>query len=94
MTEQEVRELVRAAIARQRGAAASPAATAEPRLPLVHVSHHRFALPTGDGPCLIEPGVACTHCGFCQSLRTLMNAKCKMAKCRKQKVGRQKESRI
>ncbi len=21
----------------------------------------------GDGPCLIEPGVRCTHCGFCVS---------------------------
>lgn len=21
----------------------------------------------GDGPCLIEPGVRCTHCGYCLS---------------------------
>jgi hypothetical protein len=66
MTEQEVRQLVRAAIARRRGPAAAPAA-AEPRQTAVHVSHQRFLLPSGDGPCLVEPAVQCTHCGFCQS---------------------------
>ena len=36
-----------------------------------HASHGRFVLPAGaetDGPCLIEPAVACNHCGYCQSL--------------------------
>jgi hypothetical protein len=66
MTEQEVRELVRAVIARRAGPAVSQA-PAEPRLPAIHVSHHRFQVPAGDGPCLIEPAVPCTHCGFCQS---------------------------
>ena len=35
-----------------------------------HPSHVRFVLVTGrdgDGPCLVEPTVGCTHCGFCQS---------------------------
>lgn len=35
-----------------------------------HPSHVRFVLVTGrdsDGPCLVEPMVGCTHCGFCQS---------------------------
>ena len=31
-------------------------------------SHALFVLPaTPDGTCLIEPAVACTHCGFCKS---------------------------
>ncbi|MDP1572494.1 MAG: hypothetical protein Q8L86_21045 [Vicinamibacterales bacterium] len=66
MTEQEVRELVRAAIARHRGPVAPPAAS-EPQARPAHVSHQRFLLPPSDGPCLIEPAVPCTHCGFCQS---------------------------
>jgi hypothetical protein len=35
-----------------------------------HPSHVRLSLVTGleqDGPCLVEPGVPCSHCGFCQS---------------------------
>jgi len=71
MTEQELRALVRDAIARQlpRGAAAPPAQ------PLAfvrqHASHGLLTLPTGmdsDGPCLIEPAVPCNHCGYCKSL--------------------------
>jgi hypothetical protein len=29
-----------------------------------------FQVSTGadaDGPCMIEPAVACTHCGYCKS---------------------------
>ena len=29
-----------------------------------------FAVPVGadgDGPCVIEPAVACNHCGYCKS---------------------------
>ncbi len=36
-----------------------------------------FALPAGadaDGPCIIEPAVACNHCGYCKSLRPLTPA--------------------
>ena len=32
-----------------------------------HASHYQYALPPSDGPCLIEPGVPCNHCGYCQS---------------------------
>ena len=32
-----------------------------------HPSHYQYVLPPSDGPCLIEPGVACNHCGYCQS---------------------------
>ena len=41
-------------------------------MPLVqqHASHSMFVLPPGadtDGPCIIEPAVSCTHCGYCKS---------------------------
>ena len=70
MTEQELRALVRDAIARQAGdAVATPGA---PQRPTVrqHASHGLFVLPAGadtDGPCIIEPAVACNHCGYCKS---------------------------
>jgi hypothetical protein len=69
MTEQELRALVRDAIARHasaRSADAPPLA----RLPL-HPSHTLIALPAGsdgDGLCIIEPAVTCNHCGYCKSL--------------------------
>jgi hypothetical protein len=68
MTEQELRALVRDAIARHAGRPLSnqpPVATLHQ-----HPSHGLFAVPTGadtDGPCVIEPTVQCTHCGYCKS---------------------------
>jgi hypothetical protein len=80
MTEQELRTLVRQAIARA-GVARAPTVADAGRLlldpltalvpPSRHVSHGMFALPDGadaDGPCLIEPAVGCNHCGYCKSL--------------------------
>jgi hypothetical protein len=32
-----------------------------------HPSHYRYNLPPSDGPCIIEPGVQCNHCGYCES---------------------------
>jgi hypothetical protein len=69
MTEQELRSLVREAIMRHTSAAAPrpPALTASARQ---HASHALFVLPSGadtDGPCIIEPAVACNHCGYCKS---------------------------
>lgn len=68
MTEDELRQLVREAIARQRGQApAGRLATAPVQH---HASHALFVLPDGadaDGPCLIEPTVLCHHCGYCKS---------------------------
>ena len=70
MTEQELRTLVRDALAHQgavsAGAFARPASVLAP----LHASHGMFALPAGvdpDGPCLIEPAVMCNHCGYCKS---------------------------
>ena len=68
MNEQELRSLVREAIARHTADAPQP-----PPLPAffhLHASHGMFTLPAGadaDGPCLIEPAVMCNHCGYCKS---------------------------
>lgn len=72
MNEQELRALVRAAIAAHGGTAqAAPPPAVPAALLRQHASHALFALPAGadtDGPCIIEPAVPCTHCGYCKSL--------------------------
>ena len=71
VTEQELRALVREAIARHvdHRAAAGPSHAA-PAFDRRHASH--LLLPVergseGGGACLIEPTVRCNHCGYCQS---------------------------
>jgi hypothetical protein len=71
MTEQELRTLVRAAIARVQSARADDPSHFSHPLHLSHSSHLTFTVPSGadaDGPCLIEPTVMCNHCGYCKSL--------------------------
>jgi len=74
MTEQELRALVRQAIARHAGALSPIALDArgvDPAAMHMHTSHAMCVVPSGadmDGPCLIEPTVMCNHCGYCQSL--------------------------
>lgn len=65
MDENELRELVRASVAKHLGAPAGH----EPALQRCEdASHARFSLlAPSDDRCLIEPAVACTHCGYCQS---------------------------
>jgi hypothetical protein len=71
MNEQEMRSLVRDAIARHTASAGSqPSGRPVPALFHLHASHGMFTLPAGadtDGPCLIEPAVMCNHCGYCRS---------------------------
>ena len=71
MTEQELRNLVRDAIARHGAqAAALSAPRSVPASFHLHASHGMFTVPTGaenDGPCIIEPVVMCNHCGYCKS---------------------------
>jgi hypothetical protein len=73
MTDDELRVLVREAIARHLGAMPSspPRAEGSTAPPWrAHPSFGRFLIARGDdegGPCLIEPSVHCNHCGFCQS---------------------------
>jgi hypothetical protein len=75
MTDDDLRALVRDAIARHLGgaAASSQDAASAPRPEpawRAHASFGKFLNLPGDadaGACLIEPGVACNHCGFCKS---------------------------
>jgi hypothetical protein len=70
MTEQELRALVRDAIAKHAAVhAGEPQPARMASRP--HPSHAMIALPAGadgDGVCIIEPAVACNHCGYCKSL--------------------------
>ena len=73
MTEEELRQLVREAIARTRGRAGNPvnANPLNPLKPGAHASHATFPVTSGadeEGPCIIEPAVPCNHCGYCKSL--------------------------
>jgi len=63
--EEAVRSLVQQSIAKALGQ--QPELIAAPATLLRHSSHYRYVLPESDGPCLIEPSVQCTHCGYCQS---------------------------
>jgi hypothetical protein len=69
MTDQEMRVLVREAIARQLGHARSGGPEMVPAVFLHdHLSHAQFAVPSGpEGTCIIEPSVMCNHCGYCKS---------------------------
>ena len=71
MTDDEIRELVRSAIARHLGApAAPPPAPASQSSPVqpVPMALARYPLPRAadDVMCLIEPAVRCNHCGYCE----------------------------
>jgi hypothetical protein len=71
ISEQELRAMVREAIARYGGAAPAASQPTPATTPRAHASHGLLALVTGgdaDGQCLIEPSVRCNHCGYCQSL--------------------------
>jgi hypothetical protein len=69
MDEQALRALVREAVAKHLGGG-QPSPDLRPLAfggPAQQASHYRYALPPSDGPCLIEPGVQCNHCGYCES---------------------------
>jgi hypothetical protein len=75
MTEEELRQLVRQAIARVRTSEAPPHLAPSDAPSHVshrsHASHLTFAVTSGaeqEGPCIIEPAVPCNHCGYCKSL--------------------------
>jgi len=74
MDEQNLRAIVRAAIARHAGT--PPAATDVPSRPPVpgasdwraHSSHTLYAsLVNPSDACMIEPAVPCNHCNYCKS---------------------------
>jgi hypothetical protein len=69
MTEQELRELVRAAIARHAGREGGTRPESSDPAGM-HPSHGRFPLLRSgdeDGACVIEPTVRCNRCGYCLS---------------------------
>jgi hypothetical protein len=74
MTDEELRALVREAIARHLGGEPEQASAVGTSVQAPawrsHPSFGKFLVPRGDeegGPCLIEPTVRCNHCGYCQS---------------------------
>jgi hypothetical protein len=65
MTEQELRQLVRDAIAQQLH---SPRGPGEAPIRVQSISFGQFTVPSGpEGTCIIEPSVMCNHCGYCKS---------------------------
>ena len=77
MNEEALRALVRETLARmdgRDGGAQQPQVRrAQEPVPVLmhgipsHASHYRYTLPPAGGPCQIEPGVKCEHCGYCES---------------------------
>ncbi len=71
MNDDQLRALVRAAIAQQMGPASRPQAHPLVASLRLHASHGMFStLADGaaeDGSCVIEPAVMCNHCGYCKS---------------------------
>jgi hypothetical protein len=72
VSDQELRAMVRDAIARHAGMphASAPAAAPSVDACRLHASHGLLPLvrgADGDGACLIEPAVRCNHCGYCLS---------------------------
>jgi hypothetical protein len=71
MTEQELRAIVRDTIARHGTSGAAVHSSTPVATMHQHASHTMFTVPAGaetGGPCVIEPTVACNHCGYCKSL--------------------------
>jgi hypothetical protein len=73
VTDDDLRALVKAAVARHLGGGATvpaPAATRAAEAPAwrQHPSHYQYltVVNVGDA-CVIEPGVQCNHCGYCKS---------------------------
>ena len=67
MTEAELRALIRESVARHLSDATADKVQPVPAGFASHASHYRYTLTPSEGPCLIEPGVPCNHCGYCES---------------------------
>jgi hypothetical protein len=75
MTDQELRVLVRDAIATHLGRGTMPVESpfrGEGRITSWAgrdlLSYGQFGVPSGpEGTCIIEPSVMCNHCGYCKS---------------------------
>jgi hypothetical protein len=77
MNDEQLRAMIRQAVARHLGAAAgapgpapfSPQTSSlEARAPGLHPSHYQYLTLVNVGEaCIIEPSVTCNHCGYCKS---------------------------
>jgi hypothetical protein len=67
MTEDELRLLVREAIAKQKGVGTHVREPLWAKMTPGSFSHGQFDVPSGGDACIIEPSVPCTHCGYCKS---------------------------
>jgi hypothetical protein len=73
VTDEELRAMVRDAIARQSRPSTGSGRAREPQPEEAFRRNAAFTLlplPRGgdaDGMCIIEPSVRCTHCGYCLS---------------------------
>ena len=69
MNEDALRAIVRDTIARLSSRPEDQAVSDTPKLLHLgaHASGYQYTLPPSDGPCFIEPGVPCNHCGYCQT---------------------------
>ena len=75
MTDDQLRALVREAVSRHLGRqAATPVGPPSALAPVpvvpwaAHPSHYQYvALANTGETCVIEPAVACNHCGYCKS---------------------------
>ena len=75
MNEDALRALIRESIARVSagalgGGLEEPHREPVPQVPvsfLSHASHYRYDVPKSGDACVIEPGVTCNHCGYCES---------------------------
>jgi hypothetical protein len=71
MDEQQLRGLVREAIARHLGPEGGPPSVPAPAAPAaappgsIAVARFHVARAPGEIDCVIEPSVTCTHCGHC-----------------------------
>ena len=71
MSDDEIRQLVRSAIARHLGNTNTPVlspAAQPPAAQAVPIAFARYPIPRSvdDVMCLIEPAVRCNHCGYCE----------------------------
>ena len=68
MNDQELRALVRDAVARHLGDRQEPPPSRATVAPGAHPSHGLYiALVNATDACIIEPSVPCEHCGYCKS---------------------------
>ena len=70
MNDDALRALIRESIARHLGGVQEPQVEVVAQVPvsfLSHSSHYRYNVSKDGDACVIEPGVTCNHCGYCES---------------------------